>query len=552
MSVGSDPGLARVRDAASCRQWLDGLRGEGGDRLASIRALFERLGRPGIAADALFEIADQARCEQVRSIERWLAPLAGRVDRSDDGGWPRLAGALASLRASRDLFKRAYGLMLERDGDGTRSIIPGATDALRVAMPLARALDAQARIVALLLRHRCAVPAGEWEALCALARHMRRTTFMDEALIDETPLVKPATARALFVYPLLLLASDLPARSPAEARLAERLASRMAAKIGFRIDDGPPAVHAHGPTLALAPGHSVRLDTHRVPASIERRRQQWLQGTAATTRRHGAAPPGDAQLALLVDLERRWTRAALLVAGGAPRDGGTHAGVDAGSNAGSNADGAPAPGGARLRFGLPRVHAGEPSARAAAGAGNYEFGRWEQNTIIRLALGADRDRRKPAELVMAEGEAVDRVAIGRDGRIGFDRHGATPRALPGALAALALPQGLVLGRIESVEQVTDADASALRGGRVTLRRWPGTPMPAGVRFEGAASFADVWLLPGDPAVGELPSLVVLPGRVRAGARALLRERERELPIRFAALLERGSGFERLSLRVENQ
>ncbi|MCZ7559821.1 MAG: hypothetical protein M5U30_07075 [Burkholderiaceae bacterium] len=543
MTHGPNSDLARVRDAASCRQWLDDLPAEAQQRLSAIDRLFARLARPGPAADPLFEMLEQARIEQVRAIDPCLAPLAGLALPFAEPDWERLGGVLASLRASRDLFKRAYSLMLGIHGDDTRSIIPGATNALRVAMPLARALDAQARIVSLLLRHRITPLAADWDALCVLARHMRRTTFQDEALIDEVPLVKPTTARALFVYPLLLQAAALPSRASAEAGVADRLATRLAAKVGYRIDDGAPQPNPYGPTVVPGSGHAVRLDTHRLPASIARRRQQWLASGAEAPPRKSLPLAGSATRALLEDLERRWTEASLLAAPGAGRE-----------IAGDGADG---PSDARLRFGLPRIHAAdmqpvaETRAPQAAPDAPYEYtGRWEQNTIMRVALGRDVDQRDPVALVMAEGEAVDWIEELEADRLTLLRHGLAPRAALGALVAVARGSGLSLATIESIEQVPGPDYLRLRGQRLGLRCRGGRPVPAGVRIGEALFFVDAWLLPGDAAAGELPSLVLPPKRAHAGACAVLREPGREAAIRFVSLIERGPGYERLSLRIE--
>ena len=537
MSVGSDPGIARVRDVASCREWLGTLSGDGSARLAAIGALLARLNRPGIDADPLFEILEQVRIEQVRTIERLLAPLEARPVPYAEAEWHCVAAALASLRASRDLFKRVYSQMLRNDGGDAHTISAGESNALRVVMPLARALDAQTRIVALLLRHRSVPLPADWDALCVLARHMRRTTFQDETLIDEVPVVKPVTGRALFVYPLLLRAAALPARAMAQAKFAEGLASRLAAKVGFRVDHGEPGANPHGPTLRLTAEHAVRLDTHRLPDSLARRRQQWLAAGGERSRR--GIPLTDGVLeALLDDLVRCWTSPSIEPVPGP-------------------AAAAPALQSARLRFGLPHLHAADlrpaPNSRPVqAGASNrYVYGRWEQNTIIRLALGGESDRHEPAALVMAEGETVSRIESRPGGRYVFERYGSVPRATLGALLAIALHDGLSLGTIEAIEQLAQADYLGLCGHRLTVRCWDGTPVPAGVKIGDSLFFSDAWLLPGNAATGELPSLVLAPGRAHAGARAVLREPERDVPIRFASLIERGPGFERLSLRMES-
>ncbi len=537
----SDP--ARVRDAASCRQWLEDLPAQAQQRLSEIDRLLAWLARPGPAPDPLFEILEQVRIEQVRAIGRCVASLAGLAMPYPEPDWQRLASALASLRASRDLFKRAWSLMLGAHGDDTRSIIPGAANALRVVMPLARALDAQARIVSLLLRHRITPLAADWEALCVLARHMRRTTFQDEVLADEVPLVKPATARALFVYPLLLQAAALPSRADAEAGVADRLATRLAAKVGYRIDDGALQPNPYGPTVVLGHGRSVRLDAHRLPASMARRRQQWMASAADASARTSLPLAASATWGLLEDLERRWTNAALLVAPDAGRE-------PAGDGAGSARD-------TRLRFGLPRIHAADMqpmvearTPQAAAGSAYDYSRRWEQNTIMRAALGSDADRCDPVALVMAEGEAVEWLEDLGGGRLALLRHGSVPRAALGALVAIARGCALSLATVESIEQVPQPGYLGLRGQRLGLRCRAGTPVPVGVRIGEALFFVDAWLLPGDAAAGELPSLVLPPRRAHAGACATLREPDREVAIRFASLIERGSGYERLSLRIE--
>lgn len=540
MTTASSPDPARVRDAASCRRWLDALPADPAQRLAAIDVLLARLARPGLAADPLFAILEQTRIEQVRAIDGRVALPAGPASACVEPQWQCLGSALASLRASRDLFKRCYSLMLGVHGDDTRSIIPGASNALHVVMPLARALDAQARIVSLLLRHRVAPLATDWEALCVLARHMRRTTFQDETLVDAVPLVKPTTARALFVYPLLLQAAALPSRASAESGVADRLAAHLAAKVGYRIDDGASQPNPHGPTLVLGSRLAVRLDGHRLPARIARRRQQWLAAAGEGMPRKALPLGASAIHALLDDLGPRWTHAALLDASGTGRE--------AGATGVRNA---------RLRFGLPRIYAAQMQPLAELRATQavdapYEYSRrWERDTIMRIALGGDVDRCDPVALVMAEGEAVERLDDGEDARPAFLRHGSAPRAVLGALVAIAADSGLSLASIESIEQIPAADYLRLRGQRLGLRCWRGTPVPVGVRIGDALFLVDAWLLPGDPAGGELPSLVLPPGRAHAGARAVLREPDRDLPIRFASLIERGPGYERLSLRIES-
>ncbi|MGD9944986.1 MAG: hypothetical protein AB7L76_03085 [Burkholderiaceae bacterium] len=541
MNVSSDSDLARVRDAATCRHWLQALPADGGERLMAIGALLGRMARPGFSADALFEVLEQVRTVQLRAIDQSLEPLLQKPLPYGNDDWQRIGMALVSLRSSRNLFKRAYSQMMgDPQGDETtRSIVPGAQDALRVVLPLARALDAQARLLTLLLRHRGVPQAADWDELCVLTQHLRRTTFVDEPLLDEVPLVQSRTARGLFTYPLLLSLAGLPARSAIEIQLTEQLASHLAGRIGFRIDHGPPRESPQGPTLSLTPEHSVRLDSHRLPPSFQRRREQSQAAAAdANPRRR---PLGErALLALLDDLERRWVQPGLALM---PRR-------------------APAAE-LRLRFGLPKMHSadmrvkvGAPDSAgmggaSGAGSSQYVYGRWEQNTIIRLSLGSDDDKRDAAALLMAESELVRWLEERPDGRLVVERGALTPRAGVGALVALQPPSGeLILSTIEAIEQVPASDYLHLRGQRLTLRRWPGAPVPAGLRIADAMFFEDAWLLPGHD--GTPPSVIVMPTHAQNGVAALLREPERDASVRFGRVIERGPGYERVELSFEGR
>lgn len=577
MSVGSDPDLARVGDAESSREWLRSLPRDDGERLGAIGALFARLseaagGHPRIGGDALHEVLEIVRIEQCATIAQRLKPLAGRPVPYTPIEWPLLHSSLVSLRASRNLYKRAYAQMLRGEGGETLSSIPGASHTLRSVMPLIRALDAQSRIVSLLLQHRCVPQAADWDELCVLARNVRRTSFQDETLSDEAPLVKPTTARALFVYPLLLECASLATRSLAEANFTQRLAARLASRIGYRIDHGAPRDNEHGPRLALTGDYAVRLDAHRVPDALERRRRQWFaEGEIRAT--VPALPLPEAALRrLLDDLQRRWTE------NGKPRSAGSHPAAAAAAHA------------VRLRFGLPRMHSadvrmkvgtGSSTARGpAAGApladsgpgeradARYDYGRWEQNTIIRLALGTVPDRVDPTALLLAEGEAATRLADRPDGRTVIARQAAIPRAVPGALVAIAGEgeaaavgsavvaasggtSALALGSVEAIEQLVDCEALSSRAHWLIVRLWAGVAVPVGVRVGDSAFFEDAWLLRGGGASCELACLVMAPGRAHGGDPGLLREPGGDVAIRFVTVLDRGTGYERLSIRTES-
>lgn len=571
MNAGRDPDIARVRDLDSCREWLRALPDDDNERLAAIGSLVASLSHPRIGGDLLFEMLEPVRIVQLRTIERLLAPLAGRAVPYSQAEWQRLNAALANLRASRNLYKRVYTQMLRGEGEETHSTIPGASDTLRVVMPLVRGLDAQARVVALLLRNRAVPSAADWDELCVLARHVRRTSFQDEALPDEMPLVRPTTARALFVYPVLLECSALPARSITESNFTQQLASRICARIGYRIDHGAPRENAHGPRIALSADYAVRLDTHRVPAILARRRQQWLPSDDAPP--PASLPMTSAMLSnLLDDLERRWTEP------GPPLSTGAHPVA------------ARAVRSVRLRFGLPKMHSADMRIRIGDGAAQlspaaaesprsassrYDYGRWEQNTIIRLALGSPGERADPVGLLMAEGEMAMRLADRLDGRIVVARAGTIPRAAIGSLVAVSTatdaadaakagakpgPKAprksaagseleLTLGCVEAIEQLSERESAPGQNHRLAIRVWEGAAVPVGIRVGQSTFFEDGWLLRGNGGF-ELPCVVMAPGRANGGAHGLLREGGSDIAIRFVSVLDRGSGYERLSVRIE--
>lgn len=578
MNVGFESGLEGISDAESASAWLRRLSDDPGARLDAIRALLERLSESASTTvrwgpETLNGVLERLRVDQWRAIVARLEPLSGRPVPFTPSEWPLLHGALANLHVQRNLYKRVYAQIL-RATEVTGGI-PGARDSMAGVLPLVRALDAQSRIVALQLQHRCVPQAGDWDELCVLARGVRRTSFQDEPLPDEVPLVKPSTARALFVYPLLLECASLAARSGAEAELAQRLAARLASRVGYRIDHGAPRDNEHGPRMALTADYAVRLDTHRVPDALARWRRQWF-GEGAS--RAGAFPlrlPEADAVRVLADLERCWARAAT------PRSTGAHPVASATTQC------------VRLRFGLPRTHSADlrygstgvptragnmlsiaantqvtPSTRSG-GESRYEYGRWEQNTIIRLAFGTSTAGDGAMPSWIGESERAARLADRPDGRAVLARESAIPRCAPGALVSIeneaavgaAQPsrgakrreadRSIAIGSVEAIEQLPGNDAQASRAHRLVVRLWAGQAIAVGVRVGDSAFFEDAWLLRGLGASSELPCLVLPPGRARGGDTGMLREPGGEVAIRFVTVLDRGTGYERLSMRTES-
>lgn len=587
MNVGFDSDLEGISDSESAGAWLRRLSDEPGARLDAIRALLERLSESASTTvrwgpKTLNGVLETLRTDQWRAIVARIEPLAGRPVPFTAIEWPLLHSALASLHVLRNLYKRVYAQSL-RAAEITGGI-PGVRDSLSGVLPLVRALDAQSRVVALQLQHRCVPQAGDWDELCVLARGVRRTSFQDEAVPDEVPLVKPSTARALFVYPLLLECASLPARVGAEADFAQRLAARLAARVGYRIDHGAPRDNEHGPRMALTADYAVRLDTHRVPDVLARWRLQWFGRDDST--KPGAFPlplPEADSIRVLADLERCWSR------GATPRSTGAHPVASATMQR------------VRLRFGLPRMYSadfragstgvptrgGDPPSLVGStqtvhspntGANRYEYGRWEQNTIIRLAFGASTARDGAMPTWIGESEPAERLADRPDARAVIARESAVPRCAPGTLVsietevdAVALSsrggtgsggkgrgatepdagRSIALGTVEAIEQLPGRDGQASRAHRLVVRLWAGHAIAVGVRVGDSSAFEDAWLLRGLGASSELPCLVLSPGRARGGDPGVLREPGGEVAIRFVTVLDRGTGYERLSMRTES-
>jgi len=551
MKVGSDLDLEVVGDARSASAWLAGLSAQPAARLDAIRRLLVRLSQQSTASvhagpRSLVEALEPLRVEQWRAIATGLEQLAGRPVPFTPIEWPLLHSALAGLQALRNLYKRIHAQGARADAHAQAHARARARLGF---LSLSRALDAQSRIVALQLSYRCVPQEADWDELCVLARSLRRSDQQDDALPDATPLVQPATARALFVYPLLLECASLSSRTVAQADLVQRLAARLASRVGYRIDKGAPSDNEHGPRLALTAAHAVRLDTHRVPQMLAKWRGQWFGDSS----QNGIALPlPEAEVARLFDeLQRCWAPAST------PRIAGAHPAASAASQP------------VRLRFGLPATGMAErrPAADARIssaaperdGDGRYEYGRWEQNTIIRMAFAG-----APVEAVengdwIGPTESATRLVDRPDGVTVIARESSVPRAAPGWLVAIEhageaaqdARRSVCLGTVEAIEQLPGRESHASRAHWLVVRLWAGEARAVGVRVGDCAAFEDAWLLRGLGASFELPCLVLAPGRARGGDSGVLREAGDEVAIRFVSVLDRGIGHERLSMRTES-
>lgn len=521
-----------VDGPAACHKWLGRLPRESGERLKAVTALTGRIAEGNFGIDAAFEMLELTRASLLVDAERHASRLRGAplpFDQDAVTDWRQVAVALDRLhRAYRSVHTR----MVESAGLDTRSVIPGASNAIREVMPLARGLDALSRRLAFALLARIEVDPLDWFELAALARHMRQTTFLDESLVDPMAIARPVSARAAITYPLLLQAVGLDGRPAAQASLVDRLARRWATRVGYRFDAGLElAGNPHGPTLWLGPRLSVRLDTHRLQKKLAERRDGWLANARSASR--GMPGMDRAALADLLD--------ELMFGWSARNRGGI---VPAGR---------PTP--VRLRVGMPSFH--RSRAELAVDSHDdrdspYAYGRWEQNTILRMAFGKDRVAVDAVGALAGESEKARRV--GQEAGVWLvDRQAMTPHVRRGELVALAVdsadePDGaghLMFARVKSVRQIVPAPGlkDQRTGHRLRLAVMAGRAQPVGVRGQRHAEHVDAFLV---ESAGQW-TLVVGSDTVVAGESLRIRRGEDERRARVLDVLDRGRGHERFSL-----
>lgn len=549
-----------LNDLASIERWLDGLPGHGEAKLAAIARLLVRLGRPEFEPDTLVAMLERIRFALLPAVDACLGPLEVRQLPYGSDGWRVLAESITTMRALRTLYRRAAA-RITRQVEAQSPAVAGeaaapapedaasAGAATRQALPLIRALDLQSRSLAALLVHRVAPLAEDWDELCALGRAVRDTGLLDAQVPDPVAIVKPATARAIFVHPLLLRLAELPARTRNDAASAARFASRLAARIGFRIDAGQMRANPWGPVLRLSEASSVRLDTHRVPRVVAERRRQAQEAGAS----------GAAAVRLLDSLENCWAP---------PAEGAEGHVRDRLPQTGRLIPG-------RLWFGLPRAagNGTEPPGRDGAGArpaadSAYQFGQWERNTIIRLSMGGGEQvsTRETADPMAAAEQVGCRLLTVN--RVSVERRLLLPPVALGGLVALGLPGALAhpgasgarrsvqldpasfrirLGIVAAIEQFAAPGYEKLRAHCLEVELWPGRGEPVELRVGAARFFDQAWLLQVEPPAGE-PSrqLLMAAGLVAPGSLARLRGRAGEEAIRCTAILGRGPGFERVA------
>ncbi len=549
----------KVRDAASCRAWLTTLGENELGRLSAIERLLRNLAHSPQAPDLLLEIAEQARTAHLHELGPMAGSLRGAVFPMPEAERRRLTVVCDGLALGRDLFARLHTQLLDDSEAATRTVIPGTTTTLRAILPLARALDYQARLILCLQFNGFEIEPAHWDKLCAYATRVRASTFQDVPLPDESPLLPSPTARALFTYPLLVALAQLESRSDAERTLVSRLARRWAAKVGFRIEPGTAThVSPNGPVMGLSGEHAVRLDSHKLMRRLQARQEEIdaLDSGAVSAARLPRGMTLPATRSLLALLADRWSPGCVMVT---PPDARL--------------------GEMRLRYGLPKLNTPEraaqlsqPRLESREGQANWQsaanrayiYGRFEQNTIIRMALG-DEPREDMLAAWATQAERATWVAIERQHSY-FEREFASPVALgdlvtivPPSLADQAPANGtrsnkqarFMFGRVVSLSQRQNPDLKMPPRQRIGVSVWSGTPTLVGVRGGDDPFFHDAVLLGAD-AAGEPESLLLPAGRFSNQPSITLREPTRDVRVRLEAVLETGSSFERRRIhRLDN-
>src|SRR5690606_24802721 len=209
----------------------------------------------------------------------------------------------------------------------------------------------------------------------------------------------------------------------------------------------------------------------------------------------------------------------------------------------------------RLRVGMPAFHRSQAEL-AAADRGKdarYAYGRWEQNTILRMALGKGREGADAVAALAGESETARRVA--REAGVWLvDRQAMTPHARRGELVSLVVDgagaeaEHLLIARVGAVRQIVPAPGvkDQRTGHRLRLAVMAGRAQPVGIRGPRHAEHVDAFLL---DSAGE-SALVASTDTVVVGEMLWVRRGEEDSRAMVVELLDRGRGHERFSLRFE--
>ena len=544
--------LASIRDAASCRDWLLSLDLPMAERAERIEQLFDALDSgSNAAADTgeiqTAEILEQARLPYLQALNENLRLLA------DDPlpfplpapAWATLSRSVDSLRRLRELYRRIDGnsevTVIDAPSGPMRRLRERAAQTLQSVLPLMRALDCQCRLIHALLLFQVHVEQQEWATLADLAAQARATTFLDAPLPDQLPIVKNASARSLFVSTLLLRAARIDTHDPYQRALIDRMARHWSGRVGFRIDEG---AHLHsnrnGPTIVLNDQLAVRLDTQSLLRKLDERCQSLRNGTGIA--RGLPRGMGRSKAVKLLD--------ALRVVWGAAEP--------------PALAGTPVNCAAAMHMGLPNFLAHSAASSAAmelpAAAMAYDYGRYEQDTLIRQSSKLGRDTpHLLAQLhanLIEQAEPVDWLTRnGNDARIERCHNSAIGHNVLLVLHArqqpvpahVALPDraAIWLGRLTGMEQYAQVDRAGRRVQRLSVNLWSIPATVGAMRLSQSALFEPVYYLPALDGCGA--SVFLPPGCWRPLTSARLRLPDQEWTVTLEHAIEQGPGYERVLL-----
>lgn len=527
MGAGNLIEIARVRDAIGCRELLERARQYDKNNkhatprasmlLQTVASLIHDFGRMKVSSEEGFEILEQIRIAAIEGFDKIKFSTATRQPvPMNSVNWEAMRRVMLAFKAMRNHYKRIYMGLLEDEGLQTRTVIQGTANSLRTVMPLARALDCQSRMIAFGLLNQISLASSEWDELSVMARHLRVSTFLDEALPDPCALIRPNTARALYVYPILLWLSKPHARTTGELQIVEKLARKWAAKVGFRIDAGQSRKdNPQGPSIALTQEHVVRLDTHKLLRSLIERRSEIADPMGIKQSGLPAAMTLSQVVDLLNFLEGVWGNSGWL-------DGSDGMG-------GESID-------VMMRMGLPISR--EASFSGVNVGVNVGANVGAKGDALNSMQGwFSRSQGEPVKYFSAAGTIV--------------RKQMQPAAGLGMLVSLstkkARPSELILGVLQECVQVTDAELAPPSESRLVINTLPGTGRAVDVMLPDGLHFESAYCLYAQE-LDEHPSSIVLPaGRCHVPCEIEVREAAGVYKARLEIKMAHIAGFERLSL-----
>ncbi len=578
-SMGVVDALRRVRTPRSAEvpRLAAALREDAATGLMRLARFADTLERRAGSPDTRLAVLETLRADWVAAIEPQVEALRNRpipLTADESATFHRMGLA---LRAVRDAYKRTYADLRTAAADG-----PGAPPSTRALLALARALDAQSRLLVSAGRLRIALHRDDWDDLCRLAFPLWSAGALDASFPEPCVPVggRCGPPRTAFVTPLMLRLLEPLGLSGIALEHAFRVARHSAERTGAWIDvDGLPHASADGPALMLSVHHTVRLDTREAHALILRLRERLAQGASPAsiglrTRLAPAAVDG-----LLAQLAAVW--------------GPLHVPTPLVRPPLSRA---------LLAVGLPRALQPDDSptlvddtvpvetlAATADGRSPYVYGRSGGAGAFEFGTESDRSRGSPDEAARtaAAAAAADAAAVtalrdteilalmerigepvawrGQDARRAvFARASEGPRLRLGQLVAVmpvrAAPRGtlagrrrpgsgpsrLLVGTVVTLTQTGSADSREPFGHDVGVEFWPGAPVPVRVRFAATSGSEDAWWFPA--ASGPAPAALVLRrDRFEGATEVTVRDVSGERVLRLVKLIERGLDHDRVEV-----